>query len=828
MFIKSVTAGNFGSLKGVTLDFTDGMNIISGPNESAKSTWHAAIVTAICGLRRGRGVSTDEKGFKKRFLPWTSPTLWDVSAVVITDSGDTLYVSQDLANLTNSQVLKLGRSVTAQFEFEGSPDLSTIVGLRREIFGSTASIRQADIRLSTENAQGLQEAIQRAISTAGSGSAAAGAIAAISNYKQQHVGMARANAVKPLQLAIEAYEAAKVKLETARDEHYKYLEQLETVENLDRVAETAIKAITDTEMEINAQETQALEDDIKLITEEIEKYGSTKPNEISESSGLDLEVSQVIADWKTKPIIANPPSPTSDEIAIELRSVADPEFVKTPNLDDFGNNELEKSVRDFEGLEVELNRLRTLFTYLNNKTDAVGTALNNPNKNVFFVGAAVSFAISLTGIAINQIIISSVFGISALAALVLAIRTVKGTALSPDIELLTKTEAEIDETNLAIINATNTIKKILSDLGYFTNGDDFRSALADYIFKTKIAEVKAQRAAIEGRLEGAKETELKIVEDNLRHVEVLTNLRRVAFKCGIENSEEKSGDELLTNLATWLLNRDDQRTHSSRSRESWIRRETVLKGRTLEEMRAELAKLRSVSPDQLSASNAGANRIEVVERLKQLRVDESEAVKTAADARGILKALTSSSNSVTDCEQETQEAKAELDQIKNLEGILDKTIEFLEKAQTKVHRDIAPILQDAICAKLPTITSGRYNSALVDPENLEVSIDVSHGHYIDSNYLSYGTTEQIYLLLRIALIDHLTGNQESCPIICDDITVHADSERKVGILTLLKEISQSRQVIMFSQEAEVHAWGEKNLSGDREKLIPLKQVFEKQ
>ena len=80
-----------------------------------------------------------------------------------------------------------------------------------------------------------------------------------------------------------------------------------------------------------------------------------------------------------------------------------------------------------------------------------------------------------------------------------------------------------------------------------------------------------------------------------------------------------------------------------------------------------------------------------------------------------------------------------------------------------------------------------------------------------ADVLSYGTAEQIYSLLRIALADHLTGNHNTCPLILDDVTVHADLARTRDILDLLLNIARHRQVILFTQEEQVAAWARKHL-----------------
>ena len=49
MRIESVNAHAFGPLAGETLALAPGLTVVSGANESAKSSWHAALYAALCG-----------------------------------------------------------------------------------------------------------------------------------------------------------------------------------------------------------------------------------------------------------------------------------------------------------------------------------------------------------------------------------------------------------------------------------------------------------------------------------------------------------------------------------------------------------------------------------------------------------------------------------------------------------------------------------------------------------------------------------------------------------------------------------------------------------
>jgi len=87
--------------------------------------------------------------------------------------------------------------------------------------------------------------------------------------------------------------------------------------------------------------------------------------------------------------------------------------------------------------------------------------------------------------------------------------------------------------------------------------------------------------------------------------------------------------------------------------------------------------------------------------------------------------------------------------------------------------------------------------------------------------LSHGTAEQVYLLLRVALADHLTRPGEICPLVLDDPTPHFDTDRTRAMLELLVQLAETRQVILFSQEPEVLAWAEHRLTPPRHRLVRL-------
>jgi DNA repair protein SbcC/Rad50 len=223
--IRAVRIHAFGPFNDQTLELADRMTIISGDNESGKSTWHAAIHAALCGMRRGPGQAKEDRDFREQHRPWDGDS-WSVEANVELADGRQIEVTQDLDGVDRRAVdVGLGRrDVSAEIMFEQSPDASRWLGLDRRTFRATACIRQTEILDVVDNADALQEHLQRAAATGGSDQTAAHALELLNDFQSEHVGTERAW-TKPLYLARERQIAAQRDLAEANRAHEICLEK---------------------------------------------------------------------------------------------------------------------------------------------------------------------------------------------------------------------------------------------------------------------------------------------------------------------------------------------------------------------------------------------------------------------------------------------------------------------------------------------------------------------------------------------------------------------------------------------------------------------------
>ncbi|MCI8273558.1 MAG: AAA family ATPase [Clostridia bacterium] len=126
---------------------------------------------------------------------------------------------------------------------------------------------------------------------------------------------------------------------------------------------------------------------------------------------------------------------------------------------------------------------------------------------------------------------------------------------------------------------------------------------------------------------------------------------------------------------------------------------------------------------------------------------------------------------------------------------IELTKKLLEKAYKKMKNQISPIFTKKLCEHISKITNGKYNNIYFSDEQ-GLTVELDNGNYISAERLSIGTIEQLYLSLRLAMID--TISNEKVPIILDETFAYYDDERLRNILKYLVTEFAERQIIIFT------------------------------
>lgn len=352
MRIESVTAHAFGPLVDQTLELGSGLTVIAGANESAKSSWHAALYSAVCGRRRGRGAPTkDEARYIRLHRPWEGAQ-WRVSAIIVLDDGTRIEMKQDLDGKVDCRAtdMSLGRDVSANIMVEGSPDASRYLGLDRRSFAATASVNQAELLSVLAAADGLQEHLQRAAATAGTAATAAAALQCLDQFARERVGLDRSNSSKPLRAAKNRLEEAGRRLQFAVAAHAEYLRLAEDADSTRVAATEAAVETTHAEAAVSAlaellaaardlasvqeqfahaeemvaersAELQAEERRLDRVTQLHSRFGDSAPAGLTEQDDAAAAVASAIASWTAAPIPRQATGQTSADIERALAAL---------------------------------------------------------------------------------------------------------------------------------------------------------------------------------------------------------------------------------------------------------------------------------------------------------------------------------------------------------------------------------------------------------------------------------------------------------------------------------------------------------------------------
>lgn len=121
--------------------------------------------------------------------------------------------------------------------------------------------------------------------------------------------------------------------------------------------------------------------------------------------------------------------------------------------------------------------------------------------------------------------------------------------------------------------------------------------------------------------------------------------------------------------------------------------------------------------------------------------------------------------------------------------------QLLEKAYEKMKNSVTPKFTANLSKNIRDISNGKYNKVSVNDEN-GLIIELPNGEYISANRLSLGTIDQLYLSLRLSMINELT--EETLPIILDESFAYYDDERLKNVLEFISENYKNRQIIIFT------------------------------
>jgi len=166
-------------------------------------------------------------------------------------------------------------------------------------------------------------------------------------------------------------------------------------------------------------------------------------------------------------------------------------------------------------------------------------------------------------------------------------------------------------------------------------------------------------------------------------------------------------------------------------------------------------------------------------------------------------------NKLVQIEEQIESLEEEKEELLSLAESINLAKEYLEKANIIMKENISPKFTEKLSEIISKISNNKYNKIKLDDSG-NLILEKENGDYISIERLSTGTIDQIYLSLRLGVLEELT--EEKLPIILDESFAYFDKERLKNMLVFLNDNYKDSQIIILTcTEREKEIFEELNI-----------------
>lgn len=189
--------------------------------------------------------------------------------------------------------------------------------------------------------------------------------------------------------------------------------------------------------------------------------------------------------------------------------------------------------------------------------------------------------------------------------------------------------------------------------------------------------------------------------------------------------------------------------------------------------------------------------------IKQKRVDLISSLqkleKEIGKVEGALEERQEIVTQLSQLETQWEMTVRKMSELKAEKEAFELAKEVLQESAQEIQEDLSPRLSPIASHWINRITESRYEKILVDPtDGMQISVFAPEtGKREPVESLSTGTMDQMYLALRVALVQFYSHEaNHRLPMILDDCFVHFDNKRLRKTLSLLSELAKEHQIII--------------------------------
>lgn len=201
---------------------------------------------------------------------------------------------------------------------------------------------------------------------------------------------------------------------------------------------------------------------------------------------------------------------------------------------------------------------------------------------------------------------------------------------------------------------------------------------------------------------------------------------------------------------------------------------------------------------QMSPSDTTAHIEKLKNKISELNSKKTEIDRKFGELRGDIKKLNTredilvAQHNLEMVVQKMKNSAREWTAATIAKVVFDKVLQSAEKNRQ-------PDVIKSASSNFAKFTNGRYCNVYKPNDNEALHVEEDASHNIKSvDKLSRGTREQLYLAMRLGLIEEYEKLSEPMPVIFDDIFANFDDDRVELAARAVKEFSDKRQVIIFT------------------------------
>lgn len=220
----------------------------------------------------------------------------------------------------------------------------------------------------------------------------------------------------------------------------------------------------------------------------------------------------------------------------------------------------------------------------------------------------------------------------------------------------------------------------------------------------------------------------------------------------------------------------------------------------LAEIIAELAEVRRTleTLPKGARRGTGMNGEQLELQTRALSVEANELRERRARLEGVLEELRDRGDEYVRIEEEISAIQTATARERQALEVVELAARMLEEARALSVYPARELLERRAGEILNVATAGAYARVALDERTLRPQVWVSSvGAWKETADLSQATSDQLYLALRLALLDVISGDRRP-PLFLDEPFAHLDENRRRAMIAVLRAASRDRQVVLFT------------------------------